>query len=119
VNYWNYGLTENTRTRSAEVRKRAEARENHLSSSMSRNRKRREVKGPKILSVGELLWGKNRALVYVTGFLEANQITIPDVELGVQAMAGVCERIHGGVEGKILANSTALGNPETCHSSCF
>jgi hypothetical protein len=68
------------------------------------------VKGPRILSVGELLWGKGGALVYVTGLLEGNQITIPDVELEVQAMARVREQIHGGAEGKILANSTALGN---------
>jgi len=47
-------------------------------------------------------------LTYVTGFLGANQITIPDVESEVQAK--VREQIHGGAEGKILANSTALGN---------
>jgi hypothetical protein len=39
-----------------------------------------------------------------------NQITIPDVELEVEAMARVREQIHGGAEGKILANSTVLGN---------
>jgi hypothetical protein len=48
-------------------------------------------------------------VVYVTGLLGANQITIPDVEPELQAMARVREQIHGGAESKILANSTALG----------
>ena len=49
-------------------------------------------------------------MAYVTGFFGANQITIPDVESEVQAKMRVREQIHSGAEGKILANSTALGN---------
>ena len=46
----------------------------------------------------------------MTGLIRANQITTPKVESEVQAKGRVREQIHGGAEGKILANSTALGN---------
>lgn len=46
-------------------------------------------------------------MAYVTAFLGANQITIPDVESEVQAKVRVREQIHDGAEGKIVANSTA------------
>src|SRR5207245_5649843 len=39
-----------------------------------------EVKGPRILTVGEPFWAKGGTPVYVRGFLEANHINIPEVE---------------------------------------
>jgi hypothetical protein len=39
-----------------------------------------EVKGSRILTVGEPFWVKGGAPIYVKGFLEANHITIPDVK---------------------------------------
>lgn len=63
--------------------------------------------------------GKGGELAYVTGFLGAKQITIPDVESEVQAKVRVRGQIHGGAEGKILANSTALGNLSFLMFSCF
>jgi len=67
---------------------------------------RGEVKGPRILTVGEPFWGKGGTPVYVTDFLEANHINIPDVESAAQATARVRQQIHDGADGiKIFANS--------------
>ena len=63
-----------------------------------------EVKGPRILTVGEPFWVETP--IYVKGFLEANHVTIPDVESAAQAMERVRQQIHDGVDGiKIFANS--------------
>jgi len=44
--------------------------------------------------------------VYVRGFLEANHISIPEVETTAQAIERVRQQIHDGADGiKILANS--------------
>jgi imidazolonepropionase-like amidohydrolase len=65
-----------------------------------------EVKGPRILTVGEPFWGKGGTPVYVKGFLEANHVSIPDVESTVQADARVRQQIREGADGiKIFANS--------------
>ncbi len=65
-----------------------------------------EVKGPRILTVGEPFWGKGGTPVYVKDFLEANHISIPDVESTAQATARVRQHIHDGADGvKIFANS--------------
>src|SRR5258706_10985786 len=65
-----------------------------------------EVKGPRILTVGEPFWGKGGTPVYVKGFLEANHINIPDVESTAQAAERVRQQIHDGADGiKIFANS--------------
>jgi imidazolonepropionase-like amidohydrolase len=65
-----------------------------------------EVKGPRILTVGEPFWGKGGTPVYVRGFLEANHISIPDVESTAQATGRVRQQIRDGADGiKVFANS--------------
>lgn len=65
-----------------------------------------EVKGPRILTVGEPFWGKGGTPVYVRGFLEANHISIPDVESTPQVTGRVHQQVRGGADGiKIFANS--------------
>lgn len=65
-----------------------------------------EVKGPRILTVGEPFWVKGGTPVYVKGFLEANHIGIPEVESTAQATERVRQQIRDGADGiKIFANS--------------
>jgi imidazolonepropionase-like amidohydrolase len=63
-----------------------------------------EVKGPRILTVGEPFWIKTP--IYAKAFLDANHITIPQVESATQATERVRQQIRDGVDGiKIFANS--------------
>jgi imidazolonepropionase-like amidohydrolase len=65
-----------------------------------------EVNGPRILTVGEPFWGKGGTPIYVRGFLEANHISIPEVESTAQARMRVRQQIRDGADGiKIFANS--------------
>ena len=65
-----------------------------------------EVKGPRILTVGEPFWEKGGTPIYVKAFLEANHISIPEVESSAQAKDRVHQQIRDGAEGiKIFANS--------------
>jgi len=65
-----------------------------------------EVQGPRILTVGEPFWGKGGTPIYVKAFLEANHVSIPDVESTAQATERVQQQIHDGADGiKIFANS--------------
>jgi imidazolonepropionase-like amidohydrolase len=65
-----------------------------------------EVKGPRILTVGEPFWVKGGTPIYVKGFLEANHIHIPEVESTTQATERVRQQIRDGADGiKIFANS--------------
>ena len=65
-----------------------------------------EVKGPRILTAGEPFWGKGGTPIYVRGFLEANHISIPDVESTEQGLERVRQQVRGGADGiKIFANS--------------
>jgi imidazolonepropionase-like amidohydrolase len=65
-----------------------------------------EVKGPRILTVGEPFWMKGGTPIYVKGFLEANHIDIPEVESTAQARDRVRQQIRDGANGiKIFANS--------------
>jgi imidazolonepropionase-like amidohydrolase len=65
-----------------------------------------EVKGPRILTVGEPFWVKGGTPIYVRGFLEANHINIPEVESTTQATERVRQQIRDGADGiKIFANS--------------
>jgi imidazolonepropionase-like amidohydrolase len=65
-----------------------------------------EVKGPRILTVGEPFWTKGGTPVYARGFLEASHINIPDVESSAQGIARVRQQIHDGADGiKIFAGS--------------
>ena len=63
-----------------------------------------EVKGPRILTVGEPFWTKTP--IYVKDFLQANHISIPEVESPAQAAERVREQIHEGADGiKIFVGS--------------
>jgi imidazolonepropionase-like amidohydrolase len=65
-----------------------------------------EVKGPRILTVGEPFWVKGGTPIYVQGFLEANHISIPEVESTEQAKERVRQQVRDGADGiKIFANS--------------
>lgn len=65
-----------------------------------------EVTGPRILTVGEPFFMKGGTPIYVRGFLEANHISMPEVESIEQATKRVDEQIGGGADGiKIFANS--------------
>lgn len=63
-----------------------------------------EVKGPRILTVGEPFWIKTP--VYVRQFLESNHIDIPEAGSSTRATERVRQQIHLGADGiKIFANS--------------
>src|SRR5215467_2314295 len=65
-----------------------------------------EVKGPRILTVGEPFWIKGGTPVYVRDFLQTNQISIPEVESVTQAAERARQQIHAGADGiKIFVNS--------------
>ncbi len=68
-----------------------------------------EVKGPRILTVGEPFWVKGGTPIYVKTFLEENHVSIPEVESTAQAKERVRQQIHDGADGiKIFANSVEL-----------
>jgi imidazolonepropionase-like amidohydrolase len=65
-----------------------------------------EVKGPRILTVGEPFWTKGGTPIYVRDFLQTNHISIPEAESGAQAIERVRQQIHDGADGiKIFAGS--------------
>jgi len=65
-----------------------------------------EAKGPRILTVGEPFWIKGGTPIYIQGFLEANHISIPEVESAAQAEERVLQQVRDGADGiKIFANS--------------
>jgi imidazolonepropionase-like amidohydrolase len=65
-----------------------------------------EVKGPRILTVGEPFWAKGGTPIYVRGFLEANHISIPEVESSAQAAERVRQQLLDGADGiKIFTGS--------------
>ena len=65
-----------------------------------------EVRGPRILTVGEPFWAKGGTPIYVRGFLETNHISIPEVESSAQAAERVRQQIHDGADGiKIFTGS--------------
>jgi imidazolonepropionase-like amidohydrolase len=75
-------------------------------SLIRRRIERGEVRGPRILTVGEPFWAKGGTPIYVKGFLEANHVTIPDVESSAQGIERVRQQIHDGADGiKIFAGS--------------
>jgi imidazolonepropionase-like amidohydrolase len=68
-----------------------------------------EVKGPRILTVGEPFWVETP--IYVKDFLEANHVVIPEVQSAPQAKDRVRQQIHDGADGiKIFANSVESGD---------
>ena len=65
-----------------------------------------EARGPRILTVGEPFWAKGGTPIYVRGFLEANHLSIPEVESNAQAVERVRQQVHDGADGiKIFAGS--------------
>jgi imidazolonepropionase-like amidohydrolase len=65
-----------------------------------------EVNGPRILTVGEPFWTKGGTPIYIQEFLEANHISIPDVESPAQGVERVRQQIRDGADGiKIFAGS--------------
>lgn len=69
-----------------------------------------EVKEPRILTVGEPFWTKGGTPVYPKDFLEANHISIPDVESSAQGVARARQQIHDGADGiKIFSGSIERG----------
>jgi imidazolonepropionase-like amidohydrolase len=65
-----------------------------------------EVRGPRILTVGEPFWIKGGTPVYVKAFLETNHLDIPEVESKDQARQRVRQQVRDGADGiKIFANS--------------
>lgn len=70
-----------------------------------------EVKGPRILTVGEPFWAKGGTPIYVRDFLHTNHISIPDVESGAQAAERVHRQIHDGADGiKIFTGSVEVND---------
>jgi imidazolonepropionase-like amidohydrolase len=70
-----------------------------------------EIRGPRILTVGEPFYPKNGTPIYVKKFLEDNQIPSAEVESASQAVARVRQQIKNGADGiKIFAGAiTAQG----------
>lgn len=70
-----------------------------------------EVRGPRILTVGEPFYPKNGTPIYVQGFLEENHVPSAEVQSTQQAVERVRQQIRDGANGiKIFAGSiTAQG----------
>jgi imidazolonepropionase-like amidohydrolase len=70
-----------------------------------------QIRGPRILSVGEPFYAKGGTPIYVKGFLEENHIPSAEVESAPQAVERVRRQIRDGADGiKIFAGSiTANG----------
>jgi imidazolonepropionase-like amidohydrolase len=71
---------------------------------------RGEVRGPRILTVGEPFYPKNGTPIYVKGFLEEQHIPSAEVESAEQAVARVRQQIRDGADGiKIFAGAIVAG----------
>ncbi len=65
-----------------------------------------EVKGPRILTVGEPFWARGGTPIYVKDFLETNHINIPEVVSAAEGVERVRQQIRDGADGiKIFAGS--------------
>ncbi len=63
-----------------------------------------EVKGPRILTVGEPFWVKTP--IYIKAFLAANHVSMPEVQSAAQAKERVRAQVRDHADGiKIFANS--------------
>lgn len=70
-----------------------------------------EVRGPRILTVGEPFYSKGGTPVYIKGFLEQNQIPLPEVQSPTEAAERVRRQIKDGANGiKIFAGSIEQGS---------
>jgi imidazolonepropionase-like amidohydrolase len=65
-----------------------------------------EVRGPRILTVGEPFFAKGGTPIYIRGFLEENHISMPEVESIPQGVNRVRQQIHDGADGiKLFVDS--------------
>jgi len=65
-----------------------------------------EVRGPRILTVGEPFYPKGGIPAYIKGFLEENHVSLPEDVSPAQAAERVRLQIHNGADGiKIFAGS--------------
>lgn len=69
-----------------------------------------EVNGPRILTAGEPFWAKGGTPIYVKGFLEANHISIPEVESPDQARERVRQQIHDGADAIKIWTGSPVAN---------
>jgi len=70
-----------------------------------------EVRGPRILTVGEPFYPKGGIPVYIQGFLKENHVTLPEDDSPAQAAERVRRQIQNGAEGiKIFAGSIQSGS---------
>jgi imidazolonepropionase-like amidohydrolase len=70
-----------------------------------------EVRGPRILTVGEPFYPKGGIPVYIRGFLEENHVTLPEDDSPAQAAERVRRQIQNGADGiKIFAGSIQSGS---------
>src|SRR5262249_55465750 len=69
-----------------------------------------EVKGPRILTVGEPFWAKGGTPIYVKDFLRTNQINIPEVESTADATERIRQHIRDGANGIKLWTGSPVGN---------
>ena len=69
-----------------------------------------EVRGPRILTVGEPFYAKGGTPVYIRGFLNENHISLPEAQSVPQAVQRVDQQIRDGADGiKIFAGSIEHG----------
>ncbi|HZI57360.1 MAG TPA: amidohydrolase family protein [Verrucomicrobiae bacterium] len=69
-----------------------------------------EVRGPRILTVGEPFYPRNGTPIYVKGFLKEQHIPSAEVESAQQAVARVRQQIGDGADGiKIFAGAIVAG----------
>jgi imidazolonepropionase-like amidohydrolase len=72
---------------------------------------RGEVRGPRILTVGEPFYPKGGIPVYIQGFLKENHVILPEDDSPAQAAERVRRQIQNGAEGiKIFAGSIQSGS---------
>jgi len=65
-----------------------------------------EVRGPRILTVGEPFYPKGGIPVYIKGFLEENHVSLPEDDSSAQAVERVRLQMHNGADAvKIFAGS--------------
>ena len=70
-----------------------------------------EVRGPRILTVGEPFYAKGGTPVYIRGFLQENHLSLPEVESAAQGVERVRQQIRDGADGiKIFAGSIEQGS---------
>jgi predicted amidohydrolase len=71
---------------------------------------RGEIRGPRILTVGEPFYPQGGTPIYIRGFLEENHIPSAEVDSSTQAVARVRQQVRDGADGiKIFAGAIMGG----------